>query len=360
MNVKLGATILLSILVISCGGGSGGSSDGNVSPPSNNSSSRWTIDTDFIQDGGPGKDGIPSLDQPSFQSIDETDFMVDSELIIAVKIGNQVKGYPHKILNWHEVVNDSLNNEAFVLSYCPLTGSAMVWDIDNQTGNTEFGVSGLLYNSNLILYDRATDSNWPQMLMTSANGSLSGNSATQKPIVETTWGKFKLMYPQAQVLSTNTGVSRNYEAYPYGSYLTDPRLLFIVKNVEDERLHKKERILGVRVGTATKTYNISTFVGDIEVINDAVGSSEVVIAGSKDDKFAVAFERTLADGTVLDFIAEYNQLPIIMSDNEGNLWDIYGRAVSGPRAGEQLQSPFNYIAFWFAWAAFFTDTPIYQ
>ena len=118
----------------------------------------------------------------------------------------------------------------------------MVWDIDSETGNTEFGVSGLLYNSNLILYDRATNSNWPQMLMASANGSQSGKSATQKPIVETTWERFKMMYPQALVLNDNTGFSRDYNDYPYGNYLTNPRLLFQVKNVEDERLNKKERI----------------------------------------------------------------------------------------------------------------------
>ncbi len=349
----------LTVLLLSCGG-SGDSNEGSTISSNDNSSSRWTIDTDFIQDGGPGKDGIPSLDQPSFQSIEETNFMFASDLIVALKIGDQVKGYPHKILNWHEVVNDSIADEHFVLSYCPLTGSAMAWNIDNQTGNTEFGVSGLLYNSNLILYDRATDSHWPQMLMKSANGALSGNSATPKPIVETTWEKFKMMFPQAEVLSEDTGFSRNYDEYPYGNYLTNPRLLFVVKNVEDERLHKKARILGIRVGSATKAYNISEFSIDLEVINDSVSSKKVVIVGSQDDKYAVAFERQLSDGTVLEFSPEYNQLPIVMADNEGNLWDIYGKAVTGPREGEQLVVPFSYISFWFAWAAFFTDAPIYQ
>jgi hypothetical protein len=358
MKIKIFTVIISTVLLISCGGSSDSNTSGNGG--GNNSNGDWSIDTNFIQDGGPGKDGIPSLDQPNFQSVDETTYMFATNLIIGIKIGDKIKGYPHKILDWHEVVNDSLDNESFVLSYCPLTGSAMAWDINNDTGNTEFGVSGLLYNSNLILYDRNTNSNWPQMLMESANGSKKGTFATQKIIFETTWETFKLMYPQAQVLSDNTGFSRNYSNYPYGSYRTAPDLLFNVNNNDDVRLHRKERVLGVKIGSATKAYNISAFASDIEVINDSIGNKAVVIAGSKGDRYAVAFERTVTDGTVLEFTAEYNQLPIIMSDNEENLWDINGTAVSGPRTGEQLVTPFSYISFWFAWAAFYPDASIYQ
>jgi len=352
------AVIVSLFTLISCGGG--GSDSNNTNDVSNDSNNDWSIDTTFVQGGGPGKDGIPSLDQPSFKSVDETTYMFANELIIGIKIGDQIKGYPHKILDWHEVVNDSLDNESFVLSYCPLTGSAMAWDINNDTGNTEFGVSGILYNSNLILYDRNTNSNWPQMLMESAQGSQKGTLATQKAIFETTWEKFKLMYPQAQVLNDNTGFSRNYDNYPYGSFRTDSNLLFIVNNTNDSRLHKKERVLGVKNGSTSKAYDISTFDSDISVINDSINNKPIVVVGSKDDKYAVAFERTVADGTVLEFTAEFNQMPIIMSDSEGSLWDINGKAVSGPRADEQLLTPFSYISYWYAWAAFFPETTIYQ
>ena len=348
-------TIMISLIsLISCGG----SSDSSDSSGSN-SSSDWSIGTTYIQDGGPGKDGIPSLDQPSFQSIDEISYMFASDLIVGIKIGEQIKGYPHKILDWHEVVNDSLDGDNFVLSYCPLTGSAMAWDINDNTGNTEFGVSGLLYNSNLILYDRNTDSNWPQMLMESAMGAKKGTVATQIAIFETTWEKFKSMYPQAQVLNDNTEFSRSYTSYPYGSFRTDTSLLFNVNNSNDSRLHRKERVLGVKNGSTAKAYNIASFAGDIDVINDSVGDKAIVVVASKDDKYGIAFERTITDGTVLEFSAEFNQLPIIMSDNEGNLWDINGKAVSGPRSGEQLSIPFSYIVYWYAWAAFYPETTIY-
>ena len=357
MMLKKFAVIISLISLMSCGGGSSGSSDTNVG---SNNSNDWSIDTTYIQDGGPGKDGIPSLDQPSFQRVDEITYMFANDLIIGIKIGDQIKGYPHKILDWHEVVNDSFESEDFVLSYCPLTGSAMAWDINADVGNTEFGVSGLLYNSNLILYDRNTDSNWPQMLMESANGSKSGTLTTQKAIFETTWETFKLMYPQAQVLNDDTGFSRNYANYPYGSFRTNTNLLFNVNNSNDSRLHKKERVLGVKNGSTTKAYDISAFAHDIDVINDTIGGRAIVVAASQDDKYAVAFERTVAEGTILEFTAEFNQMPIVMSDNEGNLWDINGKAASGPRAGEQLSIPFSYISYWYAWAAFFPETTIYQ
>jgi len=356
MVKKLFIIILLSSL-ISCGGG--GDSPG-TSPVGSSSTSEWSIDTNFVADGGPGKDGIPSLDQPGFINSNEVTYMFPEDLIVGVKIGNQIKGYPHKILDWHEVVNDSLDDDNFVLSYCPLTGSAMVWNINNDTGNTEFGVSGLLYNSNLILYDRSTDSNWPQMLMESARGSKKGTIASQKTLFETTWQNFTEMYPDAKILDVNTGFSRNYFDYPYGSFRTDTSLFFNVNNQDDARLHKKQRVLGIKEGSSTKAYVIANLAGDLEIINDTIGAKAIVVAGSANNRFAVAFERMTADGTVLDFSAEFNQLPIVMSDSEGNLWDINGVALSGPRTGEQLKQPFSYIVYWFAWASFFPETSIYQ
>jgi hypothetical protein len=349
-------TLLLLLLgsLIACGGG--GSSSDDTSSPSNDS---WSISTEFIADGGPGKDGVPSLQYPTFKSIDETNYIFSTDLIIGVKIGDVVKGYPHKVLDWHEVVNDSIGDEAFVLSYCPLTGSAMSWEINNATGDTQFGVSGLLFNSNLILYDRNTDSYWPQMLMESARGSKKGAIATQKVIFETTWQSFKSMYPQAQILDENTGFSRNYQEYPYGSFRTDTGLFFNINNPGDIRLHPKERVLGVKVGTSTKAYNISSFANDIEVIQDTVGSTDLVIAISSGDGYGVAFERRTDDGTLLTFSAIYNQSPIIMEDNEGNQWDINGQAISGTRTGEQLTLPFSFIAYFYAWAAIYPDTSVY-
>jgi hypothetical protein len=350
--------ILVVISLVSCGGG-GGIGDDNSSTDSKFSSNEWSISTTYIADGGPGKDGIPSLDAPTFKPIGETTYMFATDLIIGIKVGDQIKGYPHKVLDWHEVVNDSIGSDKFVLSYCPLTGSAMAWQINDRTGDSEFGVSGLLFNSNLILYDRNTDSYWPQMLMRAVKGAKDGTIAAQNSIFETTWQAFKLMYPQAQILDENTGFSRDYQNYPYNSFRTDDNLLFNVDNNNDNRLHRKERILGIKSASDTKAYAISSFANDIEVIQDTVGTTKMVIAISGGDKYAVAFERTTSDGTLLNFSAIYNQLPVIMSDDEGNQWDINGKAVSGDRTGEQLTKPFSYIAYWYAWAAIYSGTSIY-
>jgi hypothetical protein len=355
-NVLLMLLMLLIASLVSCGGGGGGSSSDNPAPSTD---SGWSISTTYIADGGPGKDGIPSLQSPRFKSINETNYIFATDLIIGIKVGSVVKGYPHKVLDWHEVVNDAIGDDKYVLSYCPLTGSAIAWQLDSNTGDTEFGVSGLLLNSNLILYDRSTDSYWPQMLMRSAKGPKNRISANQKVVFETTWQAFKLMYPQAQVLDEDTGFSRTYQNYPYGSFKTDDNLLFNVSNDDDNRLHKKERVLGIKSGSGTKAYAISSFANDIDVIHDAVGTTNLVVAISAGDQYAVAFERTVNDGTLLSFSAVYNQLPIIMSDNEGNQWDINGKAVSGNRMGEFLTQPESYIAYWYAWTSFHSGTSIY-
>lgn len=299
------------------------------------------------------------MQSPRFKSIDDTHYLFANDLIVGIKIGDVVKGYPQKVLDWHEVVNDAIGENKFVLSYCPLTGSAMSWDINDDTGDTEFGVSGLLLNSNLILFDRNTDSYWPQMLMKSVKGSKDGILITQRTTFETTWASFKLMYPQAQVLDEETGFSRDYNDYPYGSFKTNDKLLFNVNNGDDNRLHKKERVLGIKSGSTTKAYDISSFALDLDVIQDTVGTTDMVIAISSGDGYAVAFERTVSDGSLLSFSVIRNQLPIIMEDTEGNQWDINGIAVSGDRTGEQLVQPFSYIAYWFAWASFYSDTTIY-
>ena len=295
MKINLTKSVYFSILfaISACGGGGGGS-DGNSinnqsdSPSGNNQ--EWNIPTELIFDGGPGRGGIPSLDDPNFVSIDEMTIMEPNDLIIGIKIGDVVKAYPHKIMDWHEVANDIIGEQEYVLSYCPLTGTAIAWGLDENTGNSFFGVSGLLYNSNLIMFDRVTGSNWPQMLMESAQGSLRGNEAQNLPLFEMTWDTFTTIYPEGLVLNENTGFSRNYLDYPYGSYLTNSGLLFEVANI-DGRLHPKQRVLGVKIGEETKAYQISRFDGDIQIINDTVANSDIVIIGSSNSRMGVAFNR---------------------------------------------------------------------
>ncbi|MFN2395071.1 MAG: DUF3179 domain-containing protein [Bacteroidales bacterium] len=329
----------------------------------NPGSSEWSIPQDEIFDGGPGKDGIPSIDSPQFINADEAGFLALSDRVLGYKQGDNIRAYPHSILNWHEIVNDEITGgEAIAINYCPLTGTGIAWNrtINGQT--TTFGVSGLLYNSNLIAYDRVTDSNWSQMLLECVNGELRGEETETYQLLETTWETWKEMYPNTLVLSRETGFSRDYDRYPYGNYQTDhDRLLFPV-NPLDERLPAKERVHGIIEGGTAKVYRFDSFPGHLTVHSDVFRNQQIVLAGSQDRQFIVSFSRKTQDETILNFeaAAEESHPSYILTDNEGNIWDISGQAVSGPREGEILTPTTSYLGFWFAWGAFYPGADIYQ
>lgn len=319
----------------------------------------WLIPESEIRDGGPGKDGIPALTNPPYQSAATAGFIQPGDLVIGLRIGDEIKAFPHKILDRHEIANDTWNGTPFILSYCPLTGTGMVWEAFSDSSDKSFGVSGLLYNSNLILYDRETDSLWSQMMMKCVNGPRIRTDTALIHVIETTWSTWRQLFPNAEVLSSNTGFNNSYDVYPYGSYKTSDSLLFPVSN-EDNRLHKKERGHGVIVSDHTKFYPIGAFGAEIEVINEGVNGVEIVVAGSTALNLVVSFERMTADGTVLNFMPVQGELPVVMIDGEGTKWDVFGRGVSGPRSGSQLAATSSYNAYWFAWAAFFPGADIMQ
>ncbi|MEM9937151.1 MAG: DUF3179 domain-containing protein, partial [Bacteroidota bacterium] len=230
MNISVKPIILLLACFVwlpSCNDDTNpGPTSGQGGVPTNNS---WLIPQELVFDGGPGKDGIPSIDNPAFISVNEVDFLDDNDLIIGFREGDVVRGYPHPILDWHEIVNDEVGNTKIALTYCPLTGTASGWNRVINGTETTFGVSGLLYNTNLIPYDRNTDSNWSQMRLDCVQGTLRGTAVDLLPVLETSWSTWKKLYPTAEVLSTNTGFSRNYSRYPYGDYRTnDNNLIFPV------------------------------------------------------------------------------------------------------------------------------------
>ena len=328
----------------------------------NSDPSSWLIPVNEVFDGGPGRDGIPSVDKPSLITADDpaNSYLSDVDLVVGIKMGNVVRAYPHPILDWHEIINDKIASNAFAITYCPLTGSAVAWNRLINGTETTFGVSGLLYNTNLIPYDRLTQSNWSQMKLQCVNGELIGTTPQLFNIVETTWKTWKELYPNTLVVSTNTGFSRPYGSYPYGDYRTNQfRLLFPVSN-EDSRIPGKERVLSLIVDGNALAFRISDFSDSISIIVHDFNGLPVVAAGSSGKNLAVIFSRKLADDSVLTFKAVQNALPIILEDNEGNKWDIFGVAVSGPRAGQQLTSTTSFIAYWFALAAFYPELDIFS
>ena len=220
----------------------------------------WLIPSDQVFDGGPGKDGIPALENPL--KISNPQFLTDFDLVIGYYDGSDAVAYPHVILDWHEIINDELNGFPFAITYCPLTGTGIGWDRKIDGVITTFGVSGLLYNNNLIPYDRKTDSNWSQMRNECVNGELIGNPIPTFTVVETSWRTWKAMFPDTKVVSTNTGFSRQYGVYPYGDYKTNHRNLIFPLNPDDARLDRKERVHGVIINGEAKVYRFSTFLND--------------------------------------------------------------------------------------------------
>lgn len=319
----------------------------------------WLLPQGAIYSGGPGKDGIPALSDPQFQSASSANY-ADDDLVIGVKFGEDVRAYPHIILDWHEIINDKVNGRAISITYCPLTGSGIGWNRRLTAGKTTFGVSGLLYNNNLIPYDRATESHWSQMKLQGVEGQLAGKKADLYRVVETEWGTWKENFPSTKVMTTNTGYDRPYGNYPYGGYKENHQSIYFPVTHSDSRMKAKVRVLGLLTAGKAVAFRIADFPPTLTVLNETYNGSPYVIIGNSRENFAVAYKRLAEDGTVLHFQPEYDQGSIVMKDSSGTKWNLLGRAVSGPLAGEELPVTRSYIAYWFAWAAFNPDTRIYS
>jgi uncharacterized protein DUF3179 len=224
---------------------------------------KWLLNSDDIKQGAI-KDGIPSINDPEFKLVDlfdeNNDPYANDELMTIMNDNVGVRAYPHAILSWHEIVNDTFEGKNIVLSHCPLTGTSSVWESNvNGTQNLDFGVSGLLYNNNLILYDRNTESLWSQILGQSVFGEFLGSTVTYKNSIIMNWKGIKELGMPTRVLTENTGFTRNYNIYPYGDYITNPSLLYNT-NYTDDRLHPKAWIMAIVINNNTKVYQFEDLV----------------------------------------------------------------------------------------------------
>jgi len=351
--------MLMLMLCFNCS-----SDDDTLASNSTGDPSKWLIPSDEVFDGGPGKDGIPSVDSPQFE-LANADFIDDDDLVVGIVSENEARAYPHFILDWHEIVNDDIGDLSIAIVYCPLTGTALGWDRTVGDSHTTFGVSGLIYNNNIIPYDRATGSNWSQMRMECVNGQLIKTMPTTHQVVETTWATWKKLYPNTKIMSTDTGHSRNYGRYPYGSYKTGSNLLFPISE-SDDRLHAKERVHGVILENRAEIFRFSSFE-QAAVIQHRSQDSDIIIVGSKKDNFMVSFVNRSINGERLTFhIPEELKVdsgfnsPILIEDQLGNQWDIFGHAVSGPNQGEQLVTTQSMMGYWFSFHAFYPNPVIYD
>lgn len=316
----------------------------------------WSIPVGSVFDGGPGKDGIPSIDNPKFITVSEAaPVMEEDDLVIGFKNGDDIRAYPHDILDQHEIVNDDVNGIKLALNYCPLTGTALGWNRTINGKTSTFGVSGLLFNNNLMPYDRETNSTWSQLLNASVNGSLRDQKAELMQVIEMPWSDWKVLYPNSQVLSRETGFSRSYGFYPYGGYRSTNDLLFPTSN-SDNRIFGKERVLGLIVNQKSKVYPFDALPtsGAFDLIEDSFEGQDLIVVGN--NSFMQAFSVNGIEGAS-SFQLTNASLPSLIEDDLGNIYDVFGEVVSGPNEGERLDILESYMGFFFAFPAFY-GTPV--
>jgi hypothetical protein len=242
--------------------------------------------------GGPPRDGIPAIDHPRFVSADQATFLEPTDRVLGLRQNGVAKAYPIKILNWHEVVNDRFAEEPVAITYCPLCGTGIAFAAGDPGQQRTFGVSGLLYNSDVLLYDRETESLWSQLLMQAISGSAKGEELTPLPSVHTTWRGWLEEHPDTLVLSTHTGFDRDYEENPYASYDTDKALYFPVRT-QSARFHPKERVLGLEIGGQFKAYPYTELARhEKSTFRDTVNGQQITIQFDLANESAQAIDHT--------------------------------------------------------------------
>ena len=278
--------------------------------------SRHGVPVDQIVSGGPRKDGIPALHAPRLVDAAGATFLHPSDRVIGVSIGAAARVYPINILNWHEAVNDTLGGEPIVVTYCPLTDSAVVFDRRVNGQLYEFRVSGLLYESNVLLYDRQTESLWSQLAGQAVTGEMNGAGMRSLASAVTSWADWQRAHPHTTVVSFDTGYRRDYAYDSYEDYRLEAEPIFPVSR-SDKRLPDKERVLGLRLGEESRAYPLAQLA--------RVGRIEETVSGTA---VTVTYDRASDRASVTD-----------------------------AASGRQIPAT---TVYWFAWAAFYPKTSLWS
>jgi Protein of unknown function (DUF3179) len=329
----------------------------SVSKPAGQEKERSIVPPEQIVSGGPPADGIPSIDKPKFVHVQKAEeFLEGSDLVVGLNIDGDVRAYPLQILVWHEIVNDKVGGVPVAVTYCPLCFTNQVFNRTMNGGQIlEFGTSGKLYNSNLVMYDRTTKSLWSQAMAQGIVGKFAGVKLERIPFDLAYWKEWKQLYPDSKVLSTDTGSTRPYGADPYGDYYTNGDVLFPVSN-SDDRLGLKEIVIGLENKGQYKTFKLQE-VEDKKVINDQVNGKPIVFFSLH--PFTARVYDPVVDGQILKFNYTIKDKGFV-DKQTSSIWNFEGKAISGQMKGKQLiRLPFD-EGFWFEWIAFHPKTELYD
>lgn len=331
--------------------------------------SKRVVDLNELKSGGPPKDGIPAILNPQFVTASEAmEWLNPREPVIAVEINGKAKAYPLQILIWHEIVNDILNDVPVLVTFCPLCYSAIVFERTVGEEIFTFGVSGLLRNSDLVMYDQKTESFWQQFSGEAIVGEMTGTMLEIIPSQIISFSQFRENYPNGSVLSRETGFTRQYGINPYFGYDDINQTPFLYDGQPDQRLPPNEKVIGVKLGNG-KAYPYPVTYRK-KVINDEIGDKKIVIfhswgalsaldertiENSREAGTTGVFDREL-NGMILSF---YFKSGYFYDDQTNSKWDVTGRAIEGELKGSKLKRMIFGDYFSFAWFAFYPESSLY-
>jgi hypothetical protein len=343
----------------------------------------WTK-TDFCQHsvpyvqfraGGPPPDGIPSIDEPVFETTDAGDeWLGDQWPVMVFEKEGEARAYPLAILILHEIVNDEFQGMPIAVTYCPLCNAAIVFNRQAPDGRIlDFGTTGNLRSNDLVMYDRLTQSWWQQLTGEAVVGEYTGTQLEFLPSQIVAWGDYRSRYPDGRVLSRDTGVANYRDRYgfnPYTGY--DSIDVNPIQGLNDDRLAPMDRVAGVQIGDESVVYPFSA-LNDVRVVNDVVASVPLVVfwqSGVKSNLDATRVEEARDVGSSAVYVRKVDDQVLtysatdedgIFEDQEtGSRWNMFGEAISGPLEGTELEPVVAGEHFWFAWAAFLSSAEVWQ
>ncbi len=369
--------VAAAVLAGACGGGDeGGRSNAPTGlgpdPTGFDPGSNLSCDlpAELLFDGGAARDGIPSLINPPLVPVGDPALAYLDEWaaikaqvpqlpdtrVIGMVVNGEPIAIPHNILWWHEIANFDLGGTRLAITFCPLTGSAIVFDA-TAAGVSRFGVSGLVWSQNLLMFDDETESLWPQMFMQGRCGLRTGKNLTSVPAIEMRWEVWKQRHPDTRVVSGDLGFGRDYARYPYDLYESGEFTLFPQPGL-DRTLGVKERLLGIPDGSGGVAFPFAELdaIGPLAVVNRTVAGLETTVLWDREAFAAQGYEPRTATGPAT---LEVNGNTLVDRETS-SIWTVEGDAIEGPRQGEKLIGiPRAFVAFWFAWAEFHPDTEIW-
>lgn len=327
------------------------------------------IDTSKVISGGPPPDGIPPLDAPTFEVAADVDWLEPQEPVLSLTVDAETRAYPLRVMTWHEIVNDTVAGVPLAVTYCPLCNSGVAFEREVDGEVLSFGTSGLLFQDNLVMYDRASESLWPQLTGEASIGVRTGEQLVAIPLGTVPWSEFLAAHPEAKVLSQETGFDRPYGKNPYVGYdEADGNLIFEPTDELDARLLPKERVIGLSGDNSNVAVLRSALVGTDPLVVDLAGQDVVMWhepgQNSALDAASITDGRDVGTVGVFDPQLDGQQLTFeragdaIIDAQTQSTWNVLGIATSGELAGQRLQTVTHLDTFWFSWVLFHPETTL--